>query len=205
MVQDFSNNSIIMICKDKSQKVVDNIQGCRVIFKGSNNRITFHENSRFNDSIIVLIENCIVELGEGSVFRSLSLYGLESEIKIGKGFSCWSLEIRAEERGTAVTIGDGCMFSKGINIYPTDCHTIFDVETRQAINKGGSIFIGNHVWCGFNVIFLKNSSVGADSIVAAGSMINKNLDQSNSLIAGSPAKIIKSGVNWDRRSPSEYK
>lgn len=204
-MQGFSNNTIIMICKDKSQRIVDNINGCRVIFKGDNNKLTFHESSRFNDSIIVLIENCSVELGERSVFRSFTIYGLQSTIKIGKGFSCWGLEIRAEERGTAVTIGDGCMFSKGINMYPTDCHTIFDVETGQVINKGGSIIIGDHVWCGFNVIFLKNSSVQTDSIVAAGSMINKNFEQCNSLIAGTPAKIIKSGVNWDRRSPSEYK
>jgi acetyltransferase-like isoleucine patch superfamily enzyme len=199
------NNTITMVCLDGGEKQVDGIPGCRVNFKGSNNKVVFFEGSRFSNSVIVASENNVIRLGKKSVFRGLVIYALESVVKIGNGFSCWGLEIRAEERGTRVEIGNNCMFSKGINMYPTDCHTIFDVATKECINKGGTIKVGDHVWCGINVLFLKNTEIKSDSIIAAGSLVTKSFDNENILIAGSPAKVVRTGVNWDRRAPSEYK
>lgn len=194
-----------MVCLDGSQQLVNEIPGCRVVFKGNGNRVTFHANSRFSDSTLVLTEGSNVYLGGKSVFRNLEIFTLQSHVSIGSGFSCWELEIRAEERGVLVEIGNSCMFSKGIYMYPTDCHTIYNVASRECINHGGQIKIGDHVWCGLNSIFLKNSSVSSDSIIAAGSIVNKRFEKPNSLIVGSPARVVRDGVNWDRKSPSEFK
>jgi len=194
-----------MICLDGTEQVVNEIPGCRVVFRGDGSKIKFHASSRFSESTIVASEESYIYLGPKSVFRKLEIFTLQSNIKIGKGFSCWELEIRAEERGVSVEIGDQCMFSKGIYMYPTDCHTIYDINTKECINSGGKIVIGNHVWCGLNTIFLKNSTVSSDSIIAAGSTINKPFHNSNLLIAGSPARVVRDGVNWDRKSPSEFK
>lgn len=198
-------NLITMVCLDGSEQKVNEIPGCRVVFRGDENNVRFHASSRFSECTIVASEGSFISLGGKGVFRKLEIYTLESRVLIGHRFSCWELEVRAEERKSHVAIGDGCMFSKGIYMYPTDCHTIYDLDSKQCINAGGSIVIGDHVWCGLNTIFLKNSSVNSDSIIAAGSLINKQFMEPNVLMVGSPAKVVRTRVNWDRRSPSEFK
>ena len=53
---------------------------------------------------------------------------------------------------------------------------------------------------GQQVIVLKGSTVGADSIVGTGSLLTGKTYDSNSVIAGSPAKIVKQHVSWDPRT-----
>ena len=50
------------------------------------------------------------------------------------------------------------------------------------------------------MIVLKGSTVGADSIVGTGSLLTGKTYNSNSVIAGSPAKIVKQCVSWDPRT-----
>jgi acetyltransferase-like isoleucine patch superfamily enzyme len=57
---------------------------------------------------------------------------------------------------------------------------------------------------GTRVTCLKGVYVAENSIVAATSTINKRYEQKNSIIAGVPAKIVKSGINWSaERIPVE--
>ncbi len=57
------------------------------------------------------------------------------------------------------------------------------------------IKIGNHVWIGSNVTVLKGVEIGDGSIIAAGSLVNKNIPP-GVLAGGVPAKILKEGVTW---------
>jgi len=45
------------------------------------------------------------------------------------------------------------------------------------------------------VIILKGVTIGNNVIIAAGSVVNKDVP-SDCLIAGNPAKIIRTGVSW---------
>jgi len=93
------------------------------------------------------------------------------------------------------------MFASNIIIRPSDGHSIYDINTKELLNKGENIIIGNHVWSGLNSIFLKGARVADNSIIGANSLVNKKFHEENVIIAGSPAKIVKRGVNWDRKSP----
>ena len=64
-------------------------------------------------------------------------------------------------------------------------------------NEGKEISIGNHVWLGIRAIILKGVSIGDNSIVAAGSVVTKNV-KANTIVSGSPAKQIKENRNWTR-------
>jgi acetyltransferase-like isoleucine patch superfamily enzyme len=57
------------------------------------------------------------------------------------------------------------------------------------------IVIEDNVWIGCNVIILKGVTIGAGSIVAAGSIVTKNVP-ADSIVAGNPAKVIKENVKW---------
>jgi len=54
-------------------------------------------------------------------------------------------------------------------------------------------------WFKFHIF--KGAKVSDNSIVGANSVINKKFVEENVVIAGNPAKIIKRGVNWDKKSP----
>jgi acetyltransferase-like isoleucine patch superfamily enzyme len=53
------------------------------------------------------------------------------------------------------------------------------------------VSIGNNVWIGARVIILGGVSLPDGTIVAAGAVVTKSVEQPNSTIAGVPAKIIK--------------
>lgn len=54
----------------------------------------------------------------------------------------------------------------------------------------GSVHIGSNVWLGRGVMILKDSIVGDNSVVAAGSVVTKKFED-NKILGGVPAKVIK--------------
>ncbi|MDN3425675.1 acyltransferase [Microbacterium sp. APC 3898] len=61
--------------------------------------------------------------------------------------------------------------------------------TKQHINK--KIIIGENVWLCANVTVLPGVTIAKDIVVAAGSVVTKDLLQSGYIYGGSPAKAIK--------------
>lgn len=52
------------------------------------------------------------------------------------------------------------------------------------------ILIGENVWIGANATILPGVTIGNESVIAAGAMVNKNVPE-RSLVGGVPARIIK--------------
>ena len=81
------------------------------------------------------------------------------------------------ELGTRVTIG------------PNTC--IYDHdhgEKEQFITE--PVIIGDNVWIGANATILKGVTIGENAIVAAGSVVTKDVP-ANSVVGGVPAKFLK--------------
>lgn len=64
--------------------------------------------------------------------------------------------------------------------------------------KTKPVKIGNHVWIGTRVTILKGVNIGDGAVIAAGSVITKDIP-AGSLAAGVPAKIIRDKVIWSDR------
>ena len=196
---------IEVIKKDGTIDVVDNIPGVRINCTGSNNLIRIHEGTTFINCLFSLSGGMLVSIAPSKFnLVKLNIFGKESEIKIGNNFSCWGVEIRCHEQKTSVSIGNDCMFSEDILIYPTDVHTIFNQFTGELLNLGEPIIIGNHVWCARNVMFLKGVVVRNDTVIGAGSIVSRKFNESNIVITGNPADVIRRGINWARNTPFEY-
>ncbi|SEJ03328.1 Acetyltransferase (isoleucine patch superfamily) [Lachnospiraceae bacterium A10] len=102
-----------------------------------------------------------------------------------------------------IRIGEDCMFSFGSVLHCGDGHAIFDVETGKRLNPiCNKIELGNHVWVGFGASILAPTSIGDDSIVGASSLV-KGIFESNSVLAGVPAKVIRKNITWDRSNDRE--
>lgn len=119
------------------------------------------------------------------------------EISIGAGTTIEEAELSVAENGTKITIGKDCMFSKGVHITTTDSHSIISIETGQRTNPAKNIEIRNHVWLGYNVNVNKGVTIEGNSVVAGHSVVTKSIP-GNSIAAGVPAKIVKTGITWDR-------
>lgn len=82
------------------------------------------------------------------------------------------------------------MISENVTIRDDDGHTVAG-RPRQ-----GKIVIGDNVWIGLNSIVLKNVTIGDGAIVAAGSVVTKDVAPAT-LVGGNPARLIRSEVSWD--------
>ena len=60
----------------------------------------------------------------------------------------------------------------------------------QPANSKGQVTIGQGCWIGFGVQIMSGVSVGKQSVIAAGSIVTKDVPD-YSLVGGNPAKVIK--------------
>ncbi|CAH2716395.1 Maltose O-acetyltransferase [Neobacillus rhizosphaerae] len=99
------------------------------------------------------------------------------------GYNCTILDM------AEVRIGDNCMIGPNVGIY-TAGHSI-EPKGRNKSGYAIPIEIGNDVWIGGSCVILAGVTIGDNSIVAAGSVVTKDVP-ANTIVAGNPAKILKS-------------
>ena len=126
-----------------------------------------------------------------------------SKLIIDSDTSSNGISIMILENDSQITIGKDCMFSSDIILWCTDTHTITDID-GNITNIGHSIEIGNHCWIGERVTLTKNAQIPDDSIVGIASVVTKKFIEEHTVIAGSPAKVVKSGITWHGFSPMTY-
>ncbi|PKG22667.1 sugar O-acetyltransferase [Niallia nealsonii] len=88
-----------------------------------------------------------------------------------------------------VRIGNNVMIGPNVDIYTVN-HPMTAEGRRNYLAQGFPVTIGNDVWIGGKVSIMPGVTIGNNVVVAAGSVVTKNVPD-NSLIGGVPAKIIK--------------
>lgn len=168
---------------------------------GKNNCLILEEGCRIYDSQIQFFgENNTVKFEHDCVMKNVDIWISDGGIiEVGHNTHFSGKTHMACIEGKKVHIGERCLFSDTITFRTGDSHSILDSDGKR-INKAKDITIGDHVWIGQQVIVLKGSTVGADSIVGTGSLLTGKTYDSNSIIAGIPAKIVKQHVSWDPRT-----
>ena len=112
-----------------------------------------------------------------------------ASLKIGNnvGMSSTRLWIHESARiGNNVKIG-GCVL-----ITDTDAHPM-DYVVRRSSNEGtksAPVVIEDDVWVGAHCIILKGVTIGARSIIGAGSVVTKSIP-ADCVAAGNPCRVIK--------------
>lgn len=123
--------------------------------------------------------------------------GPDASLTIGEGtyFSPNTVIVAAN----SITIGARCAIAWDVQIVDADFHAhgpaggLGDAHHSQFTS---AIEIGEHVWIGSHAKIYKGVSIADGCIVAGGAVVVKSINEPNSLIAGSPARIVKSGVEW---------
>lgn len=138
---------------------------------------------------IILSEN--INIGHGSKISIMK----EGVLTLGKGFT-----INAESTilcNYDIQFGENCLISWDCLIMDTDFHKILDCNGNQ-LNKDNKIIIGSNVWVGCRSAILNGARVGDNIVIAANSTISKSLISQNILVGGSPARVLREGIYWER-------
>jgi acetyltransferase-like isoleucine patch superfamily enzyme len=94
-----------------------------------------------------------------------------------------------------ILIGNDCLWGSG-ELLTSDCHSIISKRTGARINPAKSIEIGDRVWFGSRFLVLKGAQVGSDSVISTGAIVTSGDYPPNSILAGSPARFVKSNIAW---------
>ncbi|HEX9511601.1 MAG TPA: acyltransferase [Puia sp.] len=145
-------------------------------------RFTFGKDVKFNCSLrsnfvglfktctVAVLKNASLEIGDYSGFSGVSIYCAEK-----------------------ISIGKYVNFGGNVCIWDTDFHPLDYAERRvhnmQQINSA-PIIVEDDVFVGANSIILKGITIGARSIIGAGSVVSKNIPP-DEIWAGNPVKFIR--------------
>lgn len=166
--------------------------GNDVFFDNLNCRIL---NSKSDPMLIDIGKNTHIA-GELKVFNSGGEIHIGVNCYLGVHSKIWSQQ--------CIIIGDNVLISHNVNIHDTNAHEIDFNERRISFLdliangepkennfvKTSPIIIEDNVWIGFNSVIMKGVKIGARSIVAAGSVVTKDIPP-DVIVAGNPARIIK--------------
>lgn len=140
-------------------------------------------------------------IGDGCVFEEggdLVLEDDECTLSIGARTTFIEAALAVTESGSVMSIGEDCMFAYRIEARTGDSHAILDVQSGDRLNPAQDVSIADRVWIGVGVMLLKGTAVLADSVVGAGSIVSSAFVESNVVIAGNPARIVRRGIAWTR-------
>lgn len=187
------------------KQVVRNEKG--YLFYNSGTKLLLRDNAKIllNDELHMgfnaFIKNgrtSILRMDEGSELlvngKFQAYYGADiicfsnSKLILHGGFINSDVKIRCFEQ---IEIGRGAKISHNVTIMDGDGHTI---EYDGYVGKK-PIKIENHVWIGTKATILKGVTIGEGAIVAAGSVVVKDVP-AHCIVAGNPAKVIKTDVEW---------
>ncbi|WP_284041166.1 sugar O-acetyltransferase [Jejuia spongiicola] len=147
------------------------------------NTLSPKEEKKRNIAIQQLIENIDNSLYIEPPFFCEYGYNIIGGKNIYMNFNCCILDI------STVTFGDNVMLAPNVQIY-TATHPLKAKERNSGLEFGKPIAIGNNVWVGGNSTICPGVTLGNNVVVGAGSVVTKSFPD-NVVIAGNPAKIIK--------------
>jgi acetyltransferase-like isoleucine patch superfamily enzyme len=95
-----------------------------------------------------------------------------------------------------IIFGNDILTGWNCAVRDSDGHTLlYDGKPQDSFSP---VYIGNHVWMAAESHILKGVTIQDNSVVAYRSLVTRAFDQEGILIAGSPAKMIRDSVSWER-------
>ena len=129
-----------------------------------------------------------IDCNNGSKITVLS----NAELIIGKDSGMSNTVIQCHEKiiiGNNVNIGAGCLIMDS-NFHSTNWKDRLDRAKDIANHKNAPVVIGDVVFIGARSIICKGVTIGDHSMIAAGSVVTRNVP-ANQIWGGNPAKFIK--------------
>ena len=149
--------------------------------------------TRIENNVRIWKQNGEIVLGNRVFLHrgvKLSVCGTRTKAKIIIGSRSYIGDRTEIHAGKSVEIGNGCNISWNCTILDRDYHKLCSEE--EIIKP---VKICDNVWIGCNSTILKGVTIGEGAVVAAGSVVTKDVPP-KALVGGNPAKIIKTDISW---------
>jgi len=170
----------------------------RIEFKGRNNKIFFGTNVFLQQcNIIFYGNNGYCYIGNDSHYKGQIFIGSYCSVNIGKRLIVTNNCFISVAEKTDVTIGDDCMFATNNQLRSHDSHPIFDIESGKRLNVSKSIKVEDHVWLAYGAVLLSGAWIQTGSIIGHSSVVKSKIPN-NCIAVGSPARVIKRNIAWDK-------
>ncbi len=193
-------NSSIKIGKDFSA-----LKGAKITVE-SGGRVIIGDSMRLcENAVLEVLEDGKLEMGNNCLcYKDSRISCKGKEISLGNYVTMGERFFCSNSKSSVISIGNDCMFSHDVSVL-VGGHSIFNMETKENVSmkRQRCVKIGNHVWLGKNAMILHNAEIGNGCIVGASSVV-KIKTGDNCIIAGNPAKVIKTNHTWDRRNDIEF-
>lgn len=99
--------------------------------------------------------------------------------------------------GAKVTFGDNVFIAPNC-VFSTSGHAIDSEQRGRGLEIAWPITVGDNVWIGANVSVLPGVTIGSDTIIGAGSVVNRDIP-SGVIAAGNPCKVIRKITEADKQ------
>jgi galactoside O-acetyltransferase len=168
----FFDNFNLELVKPISNKIYleigdDSVLNCKVIFESENGKVNVGNKSFLGGCTIICRENITIE---DNVFIAWGSYLYDHDSH--------SLDFREREKDILQQLSD---FKSGYN---------FIKNKNWSVVNSKPIIIKSNSWIGMNCIILKGVTIGEGAIVAAGSVVTKDVPPWT-VAGGNPAKFLK--------------
>ena len=121
-------------------------------------------------------------------------------VEVGEGtYGPLNVLMHGESR-SMLKIGRYCSIAPGVAFileseHPYKCVSTYPFKVKFGFRKSeaggkGDIIVGDDVWIGLNSIICSGVAIGQGAIIAAGSVVTKNVEP-YSIVGGNPARRIK--------------
>lgn len=161
----------------------------RLLEMGSN--ILFHVPVRGGSGTLRIGEGAILgyhlahRFGSGEI--TLQPRAPEAEIVIGRGTMINNNTVVCAMK--SIRLGADCRVGDCVAIFDADFHELAPATRNRSVGLVKPVVIGNNVWIGSRAIVLKGVTIGDNSVIAAMSVVTKDIP-ANCVVAGIPAKVI---------------
>lgn len=144
--------------------------------------------------LLLLTDKATVEFqGRARISKGVTIRNTNGRVIFGDNFYAnKNLTIICSEQ---VTFGADALLGWEVNVRDCDGHKVYVNNKLSAASK--PVSIGNKVWIGSYVDIMKGSKVGNQSIVGYRSCVLSRFEEDNQIIAGYPAKVVRTNVTWE--------
>ena len=134
-----------------------------------------------------LIQQLFGKVGDGLYITAPFWCDYGYNIYVGKNFytnhNCVILDCAPVRFGDNVFIGPNCVFS-------TAGHPLNTQQRNQGLEYAYPITVGDNVWFGAGVTVLPGVTIGSDTVIGAGSLVNRDIPR-GVVAAGSPCRVLR--------------
>jgi acetyltransferase-like isoleucine patch superfamily enzyme len=95
-----------------------------------------------------------------------------------------------KSEGAGIRVGRDGLFGAHVEIFDSDFHELHPRRRHGGTPKMAPVDIGENVFMGMSVKVLKGVTIGADSVIGAGSVVTSSIP-AGVIAAGNPARVVR--------------